>query len=329
MSHLDALVHVQVRWSDGSTERENTAEQEYLHETQMVWNKDDHNGCPLPAGTHSFPFRFLLPPNIPSSFEGTVGWVRYDLYGRIATSVLKHDHVVEIDIPVMEIVDINREPALLMATKILSHKRIWNLCCRVSHITMTVDMTRTGFCVGEDIPLNVSLENGSSHEVTITATLKQTITYTAKRGKKQYDKATVIKVSSNPIAPQTSTVWPTNLKVPLDEATTQNYGLVNIAYSIKVVGSVPWAGCLVARIPVVIGNIPYGESLTNWEGMQPSQSQDDLQFCPHPSTVSLISGTNPHFTFEAHPTTSFSSSSSSEIEEVPVQPHPLPNKNNI
>ena len=33
----------------------------------------------IPGGSHTWPFQFTLPRNIPSSFEGTVGWVRYSL----------------------------------------------------------------------------------------------------------------------------------------------------------------------------------------------------------------------------------------------------------
>ena len=261
------------------------AECEYLHETQMVWNKDDHNGAPLATGMHPFPFQFHLPLDLPSSFEGTVGSVRYELYGRIATHVSKFDHVVELAVPVMGIVDINSMPTLLRPARIQLQRRLWSFCCHLSRVSMTVDFGRTAYCVGEDIALNVSLENGSSHAVTISATLKQKITYTAKRGKKRYNRATVVKVTSRPIPPLVSTVWPTNLRIPSDEAPTQDFQLINIAYSVKVVGSIPWVGGLVTKIPVVIGNVPFGEKLS-WEG-QGCGAETQL---PRTGTYSLRTG---------------------------------------
>ena len=169
--HISLTGRGEVRWSDDSSEREKTAECKYLHETQMVWNKDDHNGAPLAMGTHTFRFQFHLPLHLPSSFEGTVGSVRYELYGRIATHVSKFDHVVEIAIPVMGIVDINSIPSLLRPARIQLQNRLWSFCCCLSRVSMTVDLGRTAYCMGENIALNVSLENGSSHDVTISATL--------------------------------------------------------------------------------------------------------------------------------------------------------------
>ena len=58
--HISLTGRGEVRWSDDSSEREKTAECEYLHEIQMVWNMDDHNGAPLAMGTHTFPFQFHL-----------------------------------------------------------------------------------------------------------------------------------------------------------------------------------------------------------------------------------------------------------------------------
>ena len=145
----------------------------------MLWNREDAGGSFFPAGRHSLPFHFVLPQHIPSSFEGRVGWVRYELLGRIVTGVIKKEHSVEIDIPVMEIVNINRDPLLIEPTNIQVQKRVWCFPCILANVCMVVSMARTGFCVGEDIPLNISLENCSRCEVVITAILKQKITYMA------------------------------------------------------------------------------------------------------------------------------------------------------
>lgn len=264
---------------------------EYLHETQMLWNREDAGSSTISAGHHSFPFIFILPYHIPSSFEGRVGWVRYELLGRIVTGVKKEERSVEIDIPVMEIVDINRDPFLIVPANIQVQKRVWNFLCTFSNVCMLVNMPRTGFCVGEDIPLNVSLENGSRHEIVITAILRQKVTYTSKRNKRQFDKATVIRVSSQSIGPRTSTIWPTNLQVSQDEATSQSYNPIHIGYRIKVVASVAWGQILVAKIPITIGNIPYGESFTILA------SKDKAELTRTPSITSLLSdtGNNSHY----------------------------------
>ena len=188
------------------------------------------------------------------------------------------EHSVEIVVPVIEIVDISSRPRLLVPQSVQVMKRVWSFPCTLANVTMTVSLSRSAFCVGEDIPLNVGLENCSRYEVTMTAVLRQKVTYTAKKSRRQFDKATVVKVDSQRFAPRSSTIWPTNLRVPVEEATTQSYNPINIAYRIKVVASVGWGQMLVARIPITIGNIPLNESLVDKDI---HNSRDHLQFGSH------------------------------------------------
>jgi len=62
----------------------------------------------LQAGRHEFLFNFLLPTNVPSSFEGKVGHVRY-----IATAKIdkpwKFDHVTKAAFTVLRSLDLNLE----------------------------------------------------------------------------------------------------------------------------------------------------------------------------------------------------------------------------
>lgn len=37
----------------------------------------------LPNGVHKYPFVFTVPPNLPSSFEGRYGRIRYEIKGNI------------------------------------------------------------------------------------------------------------------------------------------------------------------------------------------------------------------------------------------------------
>ena len=247
----------------------------------MLWTKDDdEEGSVLHVGSHMFPFQFQLPPNIPSSFESRVGSVRYELLGRVVTEIIRKDHMVELDIPVIQVIDINNRPLLVVPQSVHVHKRCWNFPCTISNVSMTVNISRTGFCIGEDIPLNIHLENFSRNEIMITACLKQKIIYTAKKNRRQYDRATVVRVNSHRFSGQTSTIWPTNLRVPLEEAISQDYELINITYSIKVVAFVAWGQKLVAKIPVTIGNIPFGESLVEEEIQN---SRDHLNFFSYPN----------------------------------------------
>ena len=313
-THTHTRTHThQVCWVDSSSLRERTAEKEYLHKTQMLWTSEDHGLSLFPASLHNFPFCFSLPSNIPSSFEGRVGWVRYELFGRIVTGVTKTEHVVKIEVPVLEIIDINQQPLLVVPTNIQVRKRVWNFPCTFGTVSVIVSLARTGFCIGEDIPLNISLENGTRCDIFITASLRQKITYTAKRKKRQFDKATVVRVTSHRFSGRTSTIWPTNLSIPLEEAMSQDYELVNISYRVKVVAHAAWGQKLVAKIPITIGNIPYGESLVD---MTVWSSRDDLCMCAEDISMATSAGDQQHHQLQVEMMSSLHHSESQQSSDV-------------
>jgi hypothetical protein len=63
----------------------------------------------LPAGEHSFPFSMILPDQLPSSFEGQYGYVRYTVEATIDQH-LKDDHEVNATFTVLLLLDLNLDP---------------------------------------------------------------------------------------------------------------------------------------------------------------------------------------------------------------------------
>lgn len=63
----------------------------------------------LPAGSYRYPFTVLLPKNIPSSFEGGIGYVRYTAEATI-DKPWKFDHVTRTSFTVIGITDLNFQP---------------------------------------------------------------------------------------------------------------------------------------------------------------------------------------------------------------------------
>ena len=93
---------MKVRWSErrssgsGKNRRTRTIyyhnEREYFSQNVVLWGNamDSRADAPtMPAGAYSLPFNFLLPHNIPFSFEGNTGYtahVRYTCKATIGTS---------------------------------------------------------------------------------------------------------------------------------------------------------------------------------------------------------------------------------------------------
>ena len=87
---IQFLGKARVHWAKG--EDSYSSSEIYVNERKTLWAADQSADGRLAPGQYSFPFRFVIPPNAPSSFEGTVGSIRYKLYGQIGTGLLKFDH---------------------------------------------------------------------------------------------------------------------------------------------------------------------------------------------------------------------------------------------
>ena len=73
----------------------------------------------LDGGTHRFSFSFYLPPSIPSSFEGKLGYVRYTAEAKMVRP-WKFDHVTRSAFTVISLVDLNLEPAIFKVNAFIS-----------------------------------------------------------------------------------------------------------------------------------------------------------------------------------------------------------------
>lgn len=73
--------------------------------------------CRLPPGQHFYPFSFQLPPNLPSSFEGGDGYVRYTIRGVIdRSSWIKKDKDTKKPFTVIALLDLNTYPNSAVCT---------------------------------------------------------------------------------------------------------------------------------------------------------------------------------------------------------------------
>lgn len=64
---------------DEEQRNEVTGNEEYFQISYYLMGSVNAGDTELPAGVHSFPFTCALPPQLPSSFEGEFGYVRYTI----------------------------------------------------------------------------------------------------------------------------------------------------------------------------------------------------------------------------------------------------------
>ena len=231
----------------------------------MLWTCQQAPDGKLPAAEYSWPFSVTIPPLAPSSFEGSVGNIRYWLEARVGTGLLKFDHVVEVAVPVHQVVKIT-DPRLLLPMRVEAEKTLCCLCCASGPITLNASMPKTGFCLRESFTLHVSIENGSSRRITLEASIHQLIIFRA-QGRQRLNKLTLAKYESDPIEPRASREWDPTIEIPVNRivpaGSCEN---IEVQYSLVVSASIPRALNLSRSFPLQLANF----SVQQEEGQNPA-----------------------------------------------------------
>ena len=221
-----------------------------------LWDKDKSPDRCLPPGEHSFQFSFSLPAHSPSSFEGEHGTIKYSLKAKIDGH---EDHKTKAKVKVAEVVDINTA-ALNKPVRLEKEKTICCLCCASGPITTNVELPRTGYCIGENVPLEVTVENGSSRNLTITARLLENVTFSAEGRVRYGQTVTHVDLRSQQIGPNATYSWTPEEHKFLVSPTNPviiDVGIIKREFTLRVAVDIPDAIDSVFTIPVTIGNVPF------------------------------------------------------------------------
>lgn len=233
-------------WTEGSGDESETykAKEEYLHETVTVWG-DGQQGESLEgiltAGRHEFPFTFSIPESCPSSYETVRGssnldaWVRYVITGRITTKgALKAGHTVEKRVPVIQGLCLPR--ATFEPVRLQNQGSEGCLCCASGPVALSIELPHSGFTVGQEISFIADLENGSTYNLRIEATLMKKIKLKAHShvlNKKPCQ--IVLQARSEPFRARSTAAWNTTLPAIPDGHVTMETpgGMITILYELK------------------------------------------------------------------------------------------------
>lgn len=96
--------------SDSETVWHGTRE-EYFRFYQYVLGSNHGTVIELSAGVHTYPFSYVLPPTLPSAFEGKFGHIRYGIKVTLDRP-WKLDHEVKTPFTVISPIDLNLYPQL-------------------------------------------------------------------------------------------------------------------------------------------------------------------------------------------------------------------------
>jgi len=161
------------------------ASEVYFDFSVVLWGKqlgDSGDSPTMAAGNFEFPIQFQLPINCPTSFEGSWGHIRYTVKATI-DKPWKFDHDTKAAFTVIQLIDLNLDPAVQQPRQTTNSKTLGFLCCKAGNIECAVQMPRTGFVPGEVIPYTIQVNNESTSRKIkdIRVLFKQTVTFRANR----------------------------------------------------------------------------------------------------------------------------------------------------
>jgi len=228
-------------------------------ETYVKEKKVVHHGPSLPPGFHSYPFNFTLPQNLPSSFEGAYGQVRYHVKATIKRD-WKWNHRAKSHFIVSGVLDLNTHPTALHEGHDREEKKLCCLWCKSGPITAEISSNRTGYVPGEFIGFNAEVENLSKRRMKSSSLkLKEIVKYKTS-SKDKTSCRTVAKIKRGEIQPGNSDYWENvNMRIPAIAPTNLagRCTIMDVWYMLEftVTPSGP-AFDLKVSFPIVIGTIP-------------------------------------------------------------------------
>ena len=259
--YLQGKGHVYWKETSGSGNNRKTdiyrANESFIDLTNTGWSKNQTPDDVLPPGEHHFRFRFLLPTDIPASYKSQIGWIRYTLGGHIDRGCPQLDHIIETQLTVSHIADINT-PQLKLPILIEIEKTAFSLCCTSGPVTTTLELPRTGFCIGEEIPFRVTIENHGNCIVQATASLLEQVTYHARGHRKVGPTVQHAMLSSDKVNPRQSLVWVQVMKIPITAPLNMDSNIIKRRYRLRITALIP--NVLINPVlawQLTIGNVPY------------------------------------------------------------------------
>lgn len=221
----------------------------------------------LPAGTHTYTFACALPPQLPTSFEGTYGQIRYTARV-ILERPWKFDQTYKVAFTVLKELDLNRESPLLRVPTQMEYMR--SFCCwpcRSGPLSMVATLPQSGFVPGQTVPVSVSIVNASNVTIDyVRFTLRKTIAYhsQAPSFKTKLEVETIQEQRVGGVAALANAEYAARLVVPPVPASNGGQcRVIDVSYEVKVEAktSGPHQSPFVL-VPVTIGTRPLTENAT-------------------------------------------------------------------
>ncbi|KAL9696511.1 hypothetical protein quinque_016090 [Culex quinquefasciatus] len=215
----------------------------------------------VPAGGYTYGFACPLPENIPASFEGTDGYIRYTILATVERP-WKQSKIFTQNFQISRHLDLNNESLFPIKAEHTKSIGCWP-CLSTGHLSLSVQLPSNGFVPGQIISTHIQVHCRRNIKIrSVTTVLIQRTIYNARAPKprQRIENQVVCKnVSAGIRMPEGGAVAEDQLQVPWMLPTSCNSKIIKICYELKV--ALELDTCFlqdphaIVTIPVVIGTV--------------------------------------------------------------------------
>ena len=220
----------------------------------------------LEPGSYDFPYTFTIQKrDLPSTFtspgiegSGVVYYVEsLILQEKDATEALARRFTY---FPYIGTVDIGDEKLLKPFSKVV-RKNVEVHCFSSDSVRLTLQLDRTGYCLGEKIRVNATVVNNSRHGVKLIGRLEKTVKHDVRKPlhhhRKVWDTEIVSELSSEDINPAATANHSLELNIPESQPVSLDkpIEILQVYYVLNVRVDIPHTIDIVLNVPITIGSM--------------------------------------------------------------------------
>ncbi|XP_032687156.1 arrestin domain-containing protein 17-like [Odontomachus brunneus] len=232
--------------------------EQYFNLTYLLLGDTGGGEVRMPSGYSEYAFSFLLPHNIPCSFEHKHGHIRYTTKA-IIDRPWKFNHECKVAFTVVTSYDLNAHSQQCIGIDDEENESFF-CCFSRGSIKMCIKLPTTGFVPGQSIETTVNLENTSRvNIVRICVKLERSLEFHAKTPYHltKTDKAIVKAEQNNGPFGQLSNIVSRLQIPPIPPSQLEHCGIIDQKYTVRITVHVSGMHCSITKTyPILIGTIP-------------------------------------------------------------------------
>ncbi|KAF2904846.1 hypothetical protein ILUMI_01317 [Ignelater luminosus] len=234
-------------------------EEVYFNAEHNLFQSSNENGFSI--GRHMYPFSYVLPQQLPSSFEGTYGNVIYIIKVTIDYPWKSSESLV-LNLNIISPLDLNTLPQLREPIAISMDKTPCSCWCQNSGpITFNMSVPVTGFIPGQEVNIGAFVENMSNISAeSVTFQIFQNVEYRVNFPlKTQYSENLIADCIESGIGAHSEKSWTSTLIIPENGSYPNliSSNIIKMTYLLKgtLVLPLPHTN-LTDNVNLVIGSVP-------------------------------------------------------------------------